>query len=358
MYYKPNILEIIKRYELLWSREYKDRILVKIRIKNPENYPVMEAMSKAPNFEAMLEEWEKGFNISKEIDDDNLPVLYGEMGSYIIGGFFGAKVRWGTGGAYSEPLIKDINNFENLLNFSSDNEYYKLQISFLKFLKEKSKDKFGFTEMLAIDGLNFLDCVRGVNAYTDILDFPRKAIKIMDFGSKFNIDFIKKQREIIKPFHDGRFNFYQIWTPKETIFLSVDAYGNCSNDVFEKFGRKYIQNLIDEFNGGWLHVHSDAIRLLPNYIKLNKLIAIGFEDWIKSPRIIDIIDDVKLIVKDIPLMVNINKEEIIQKIKDKTLPGNILYWVDGVQSIDEANMIASICKKYKAPYINKYKFIN
>ena len=355
MFYKPGLDETVERHRLLWTGEFKDRILVKIDIASPKNYTVLEAMSKGPDFEGMLSEWEKGFNVSKEIDDDNLPVLYGEMGSYIIGGFFGAKVKWGTGGVYSEALIKDIDNFEKYLDFSEDNEYYKLQLSYLNFLKEKSKSRFGYTEMLAIDGLNFLDCVRGVNAYTDVLDFPQKALSIMDIGTDFNIRFIKKQRKLIEPFKNGRFNFYQIWTPGDTVFLSVDAYGNCSSEVFEKFGRKYVQGLIDEFNGGWLHVHSDAVRLLPNYAKLKNLVAIGFEDWIKSPRIIDVIDEVKNITKDIPLMINIRKEELIQKINAKTLPGNILYWVNGVQSIDEANMIATISKKYKAPYKSRYK---
>ncbi|KKL49417.1 hypothetical protein LCGC14_2315750, partial [marine sediment metagenome] len=39
--------------------------------------------------------------------------------------------------------------------------------------------------------------------------------------------------------------------------------------------------MIDEFDGGWLHVHSDAMRLLPEYVALNDLVAIGLEDWIK-----------------------------------------------------------------------------
>ena len=281
--------------------------------------------------------------------------MYGELGSYITGGFFGARVIWGTGGAYSDKLVKDINNFNKYLKFSEDNEYYNLQLTYVKYLAEKSKSKFGFTEMLAIDGLNFLDCLRGADAYIDIIEFPEKVIKLMDIGSEFNIKFIKKQRALIEPFNNGRFNFYQIWTPGETIFLSVDAYGHCRPEVFEKFGRKYVQNLIDEFNGGWLHVHSDAVRLLPNYVKLNNLVAIGLEDWIKPPRIIEIIDEVKAITQDIPLMVNINKDEIMQKILSKTLPGNILYWVNNVDNIEEANRISDICKKYKAPYKSKYR---
>ena len=302
----------------------------------------------------MLQEWLKEFEISKDINDDNLPVVYGELGSYIIGGFFGAKVKWGAGGAYPEKLINDITRFEKYLNFSEENEYYRLQIGLTEFLAKHCDDKFGYTEMLAIDGLNLLDCLRGIDAYTDVIDYPDYVFKLLDFGSDFNINFIKKQRDIIKPYEGGRFNFYQIWTPAEIIFISLDAYGSCSKEIFKKFGRKYVQRLIDEFGGGWLHVHSDAIRLLPDYLKLNNIIAIGLEDSIKHPRIIEIIDEVKHSVGEIPLMININKDEIIQKIKSKTLYGNILYWVNGIDNIKEANIISEMCMRYRAPYKSRY----
>lgn len=75
--------------------------------------------------------------------------------------------------------------------------------------------------MLAIDGLNLLDCIRGSDVYTGIIDYPEEVIKILDFGLKFNIEFIKKQRKLIKPYKNGRFNFYQTWTPGETIFIRL-----------------------------------------------------------------------------------------------------------------------------------------
>jgi len=350
MYYKSDINNVIDRYNLLWSREALDKILVKIDIQDSRNPTVMNAMAKAPNYQEMLDEWEKGFEINRYVEDDNLPVVYGELGSYIIGGFLGAKVRWSNGGAYSEKLIHDIKNYNDYLKFLEENEYYKLELGYTKFLSEKADDKFGFTEMLAIDGLNFLDCLRGADAYTDILDYPNEVHKILEYGSDLNICFIKKQREFIKSFNGGRFNFYQIWTPNETLFISVDAYGHCSPEIFEEFGRKYVQKLIDEFNGGWLHVHSDAVRLLPNYVKLKNILAIGLEDWIKSPRIIEQIENVKEVVGNIPLMINIKKEELIQMIDSKKLPGNILYWVNGVNTVEEANKIADLSHKYKAPY--------
>lgn len=357
IYYKPNIDESIKRFKKLWAREALDRILVKIDIQDPKQPTVMNAMAKVPDYEKMVNEWEKGFKLNKNINDDNLPVIYGELGGYIIGGFLGANVRWGTGGAYSEKLIKNMKDYKKYLKFDENNKYYKMQINYTKYLAKRSEGKFGFTEMIAVDGLNLIDCLRGGDAYTDVYDHPKEIMDIMDFGSDLNIKLVKEQRKFIKKYRGGRFNFYQIWTPGETIFISVDAYGSCSPEIFERFGRKYVQGLIDEFNGGWLHLHTEAastMKLLTNYVALNNLVAIGFEDWISPPRGIEHIDKILEITGDIPLMINIKKDELVEMIESKILPGNILYWVSGVGSVDEANKIAKIAYGYKSKYKRKY----
>ena len=293
LYYKLSVDESVERFRKLWAREAQDKVLVKIDIQDNIYYPhftTMSAMSKVPDYEQVVDEWEKGFKADKDINDDNLPVAYGELGSYIIGGFLGANVRWATGGAFPEKLINDMKYYKEYLGFDiEENDYYKMHFNYIKYLSERAEGKFGFTEMFPIDGLNFLECVRHNDAYTDIYDYPKEAIDIMNFGSDFNISLIKTQRQLIKKYKDGRFNFYGIWTPNETVFISVDAYGNCNPEIFEKFGRKYVQRMANEF-GGWLHLHTDSMstmRLLSKYVTLKNLIAIGFDDWIEKPRAIE-----------------------------------------------------------------------
>ena len=354
MFYKPSIDESVERFSTLWAREARDRILLKIDIQDPENPTVMQAMSHVPDFEAMVDEWEKGFELNRAIEDDNLPIVYGELGGYILGGILGADVSWGAGGAYSSKLISDMSHFREHLIFDENNRYYKKQIDYLKYLSKRSKGKFGFTEMISIFGLNFLDCIRHGDAYTDIYDYPGEIKEIMKFSTDLNIRLVKEQRKHIDSYRGGRFNFYQIWTPGETIFISVDAYGQCSSDVFEKFGREYVQCMSDEFNGGWLHVHSDAMRLLSNYVSLDNLVAVGLEDWIKPPRAILHIDEIIEITRDIPLMINIERDELLNMMDAGTLPGNVLYWVGGVTSVDDANRIAETAYIYRSPYKGKY----
>jgi len=353
MYYKPLINESVERFGMLWNRESVDRILVKIDIQDPKTPTVMNAMAQVPDFEKVVDEWEKGFDLNKDVRDDNLPAVYGDLGAYIFGGFLGASVTWGTGGAYSEKLIADMRNYKDFMHFDETNKYYNLQLDYLRYLKERSKGKFCFTEMLAIDGMNFLDCIRGGDAYTDVFDYPKEVGELLDFSSDLNVRFIRKQRTIIDRYRGGRFNPYAIWTPGETIFISVDAYGQCGQEVFERHGRKYVQRLIDEFHGGWLHVHSDAMRLLPAYVTLKGLVAIGLEDWIKPPRAIENIENILEITGDIPLMINITKDEFISRTNDKTLPGNILYWISGVKTVQEANATAEVAYRYRSKYRNK-----
>jgi hypothetical protein len=348
MLYKPSIDESVERFRSLWDRDARDRILVKIDMQDPSTPTVMNAMARVPDFAKVVDEWEKGFALNTDVRDDNLPIVYGDLGAYIFGGFLGAAVSWGTGGAYSEKLIADMKDYRSYMRFDKTNTYYTLQLDYLRYLKERSRGKFGFTEMLPIDGMNFLDCVRGGAAYTDVYDHPREVDELLDFASDLNVRFVKDQREIIETYKGGRFSPYALWTPAKSVFISVDAYGQCGPEVFERHGRKYVQRLIDEFGGGWLHVHSDAKRLLPNYVTMKGLIAIGLEDWIKPPRALDHLDEIVEITGDIPLMINVTREELLGKIESRTLRGNILYWVSGIRTAKEANRVAEIAYGYRA----------
>jgi len=350
MHYKPSVCETVERFRCLWARESPDRVLVKIDLQNPDTPTVMNAMSKVPRFGEMVDEWEAGFELNRPLGDDNLPVVYGELGGYIVGGFLGAKVSWGAGGAYPEKLILDMKRWRDYVRFDEGNEYYLLHMNYLRYLAERSAGRFGYTEMIAIDGLNFLDCVRHGDAYTDLYDYPSETREVLDYASDLTVELVREQRKLVPPFNGGRFNFYQIWTPGKTIFISVDAYGQCGPEVFEKFGRKYVQRLADEFGGGWLHVHSDAMRLLHTYASLDGLVAVGLEDWIKPPFAVDHLDEIRGMTGDVPLMINIEKERLLAMIGAGTLPGNALYWVSGVRSADEANRVAGIAHGYRAPH--------
>lgn len=350
MHYKPSVCETVERFRCLWARESPDRVLVKIDLQNPDTSTVMNAMSKVPRLGEMVDEWEAGFELNRPLGDDNLPVVYGELGGYIVGGFIGAKVSWGAGGAYPEKLILDMKRWRDYVRFDEGNEYYLLHMNYLRYLAERSAGRFGYTEMIAIDGLNFLDCVRHGDAYTDLYDYPAETREVLDYASDLTVELVREQRKLVPPFEGGRFNFYQIWTPGETIFISVDAYGQCGPEVFERFGRKYVQRLADEFGGGWLHVHSDAMRLLPTYASLDGLVAVGLEDWIKPPFAVDHLDEIRGMTGDVPLMINIEKERLLAMIGAGTLPGNALYWVSGVRSADEANRVAGVAHGYRAPH--------
>ena len=105
MFYRPSLDESVERFKTLWNRDARDRILVKIDIQDPDTPTVMNALAQVPEFVKVVDEWEKGFALNRDVHDDNLPIVYGDLGGYIFGGFLGASVAWGTGGAYSGKLI-------------------------------------------------------------------------------------------------------------------------------------------------------------------------------------------------------------------------------------------------------------
>ena len=52
-------------------------------------------------------------------------------------------------------------------------------------------------------------------------------------------------------------------------------------------------------------------------------------------------------------MISIKKSELFEMMESKILPGNIIYWVSGVKTIDEANKIAKISYNYRSKYKRK-----
>ena len=74
----------------------------------------------------------------------------------------------------------------------------------------------------------------------------------------------------------------------------------------------------------------------------------------QPPRAIENIDEIIEITGDTPLMINIEKDELLGMMDAGTLPGNTLYWVGGVTNVKDANRIAELAYGYVSGYKNKY----
>jgi len=238
------------------------------------------------------------------------------------------------------------------LSINLQNEWILKQQLACKYFVEQANGLFPLCEMETIDGLNLVEALRGSAAYTDVFDFPEGVHQLLEFSSDFNIWFLEMQREILSPnlyFQDGVFSMFWNWVPGKAPWMSVDAYGNCSPGVFREFGAPYLQRMIDHFDGGWIHVHGHATHLLPEIVKLNKLVGIGIIDDPNAMRSFDQLSNVRPITGDIPLQVDCSYWELEKGMKNQTLPGGVMYLVrEGTENVGQANRLMDNVRKYRS----------
>lgn len=353
MEYKRNLEQAVDRQCKLWRRELRRGILATIE---PEEAPLSEAATEAaraaPDLAAMLAAWDYWLSRRRDLQDDSMPVARVSFGSNAFGGFLGAEVVFGEGGGWSRPLLDDWSKLD-ALRYDPDAPWLRRQQEACRYFLQHYGERFALCESETIDGLNFTDVLRGTDrAMLDIYDYPEELHRLMSFGVDFNAQLIRMQRQILgqaASYRGGVFLLHYVWIPGPGIWLSVDSYTLCRAQVFERFGRAYIQALIDRFGSGWLHVHARGIHLLPALLKLRSLWGISICDDPGEPRPFEQLPEIIARAGGMPLEIWCHADELRAGMRDGTLPGGVLYRVDQVQSVREANLLMGRVRDYQAP---------
>jgi hypothetical protein len=347
--YKPALKEVVERHRLLWTRQLSNGILAFI---DPVELPYVDPLDYCPDIRAMATAWDHNYRVRRHVNDDLLPVARVSFGSAAFGAYLGAEVTFNYGPGWARPMLDSYDQLDQL-RFDEQNKWIRRQQAACRAFVEVGQGKFGICEMEPIDGLNLAEGLRGSAVYTDIYDHPQELHRLLEFGCQFNIRLIEMQRQILTPcliYQEGIFSMFHIWLPGRAVWVSVDAYGLCSPETFREFGAPYLQRVIDHFGGGWIHVHSFATRLLPEIVKLNRILGIGIIDDPNAPRGFTQLPQVRQITGDIPLQIDCLAEELEKGLAERSLPGGVMYMVrQGVETIAQANRLMEKVRTYRAP---------
>jgi len=347
--YKPFLDQTVERHRRFWTRQMQNEILV--GIKFIDELPFIDPGSQCPDIEAMFHAWDVYYSARRDVLDDHIPVARVSFGSAAFAGFLGADVSFEYGIGWAHPFLENYDQIDTL-RFDPDNPWILRQMEACRYFVTHAMGKFPVCETETIDGLNFVEALRGSHAYTDVYDEPEGVHRLLKFSSDFNIRIIDKQREILAPnlyYHDGVFSMFRTWLPGEAVWISVDAYGNCSPKIFREFGSPYLQRMMDYYGGGWVHVHSHALHNLTEIIKLKNLVGIEIADDPNAPSGFQQLQKIKKITGDIPLQVDCNAEEFLRAMQSHTLPGNVMYMIiEGIKSVSQANRLMDEARNYRS----------
>jgi hypothetical protein len=258
MKFKKNLDEAIKRNKDLWSGNKTKGVLAKIDI---DGFSTLDLWEKAmrpeycPDYKKMFDVFLEFFKKREFLLDDAIPCARPNIGDSAFGAYLGAEIIFGNGGGFAKPLLKNLDDIDGL-KFDTNNYWINHLIESTKYFAEKSDGLFATSTIETMDSLNLAENLYGSNAYLEIYNNPGKLQKLFDFGYQFNIRMIEEQRKYIKKVGEGYADLHEEWLPGKCIWLSIDAWGNCSKETFKKFGRYHLQKIVDYFGCGWLHMHN------------------------------------------------------------------------------------------------------
>jgi len=347
--YKKNLDEVISRNRKLWSREGAGTILAKIDLDEGGTMRMWErALSPGicPDYRRMFEVFLQDFQRRELLRDDAMPTARPNIGDYGFGAYVGAEVVFGEGGAYAKPFLSSLDDIKTL-RFDPGNSWVRLLEESTRYFSQAAEGLCATSLVETTDGLNFAENVLGSGVFLEIYDHPRELLELFDFAYEVNVRLIELQRKYIRKFDGGYFDLHEEWLPGDCVWLSVDAWGQCSAQDFRRLGKHHVQKMVDHFGAGWLHMHNSHLHLLAEAVTVKGLVGIGILDDPKQVPCFERLVEIQKVTGDIPLQINCRKGQFLASLDRGALPRNVMYWIDsGVESAAEANAIMEKVYQY------------
>ena len=349
MRFKSNFEELISRNRRFWSRESAGGILAKIDLDPGGTMRMWEralAPGVCPDYRKMFDVFLADFERRAGLRDDAMPTARPNFGDYGFGAFVGAEVVFGEGGAYAKPLLSGPGEVHKL-RYNPDDPWIRRLEEATRYFAEQSEGRCATSIVEPSDSLNFAENVCGSGVFVEIYDNPRDLLALFDFALEFNVRLIEMQRKYIRKHAGGYFDLHEEWLPGDCVWMSVDAWGGCGVDSFRRLGRRHLQLMVDHFGTGWLHMHNSHLHLLEEVATIRGLVGIGILDDPRQVPSFQRLAEIQRVTGDIPLQINCSREQLLAGIDSRTLPRNVMYWVDsGVDGVAEANAIMDRVRNY------------
>jgi len=360
MLYKKNYKQVLSRLKELYSGNGKDKIYAVMDIPNRalQNYADETKCGETvyPDLENRIRFWDSYSLHFTDLEDDSIPSSYlTEFDEGLYGGLMGGEVRFlnspdtGWISSMTVPFWKDLSYATALALPKTGDFWYDRMLSQMKLFADACKGKYGCSHFICINAMNLMFELRGgTNSYYDLIEEPEAVLKVFDFAIDLNRMVQDAYFDNVGLFEGGTVSNLLQWIPGRVISESVDPYHLTGRDMFEQAGKEHIERLISHYDGAVVHLHANAYsRLLPYVSELKKLKAVALLDDPYNPRAIDQLETLQQRSSDIPLVfVTITYCELLDMLKSNTLPGNVLYKVTEVPSVDAANKAMEAVRAY------------
>jgi len=356
--YKRNAPEVIGRLGTLYERKAGDRIFAdfKIPTRTMEQFRAehSEGYTSYPDPAERARFWDSLLKEKSHCEDDHIPCAYlSEFDQGLYGALIGGEIQFlsdpGTGWISSmvKPMYEDLRQFSPR-PFDDQHSWFRLYLEQLEVFSRASENRFGVSHFILIDSLNFVfELVGATRTYLSLFEVPDTVREIIDFAFDLNVRVQEAFFDHTPSFLGGTFSNMAQWIPGRVVSESVDPFHMTSVEDYEKWGEENVQRMLNHFDGGVLHIHSNGRHLLKAVSRLKGLKAILLLDEKDNPPAFDVLPELKKQTGDVPLVVSVDEDAFTYHLNKHSLPGGVFYWVNSLKSVDEVNRIMERVRNYR-----------
>ncbi|MDO5424387.1 MAG: uroporphyrinogen decarboxylase family protein [Eubacteriales bacterium] len=256
------------------------------------------------------------WEIREYLDDDTVPTMKPYYGIAIHTAFIGGEVTFGANSSYHKPLLDDYQRLDEL-ELREDNRYFRLLLDSMEYLKKRGKEEGFLPSLRGGDSpLDIANAIRGNDLFLDFYEEEENVERLMEFCLKAARWTWKHQMEAVEEVAGGRMTGQAIWLPGNSIgHLSEDASSMCSQEMYETFGKPYLEGLMEDYDSAIIHVHTAGRHNLPPIASVEKMKLIQLEYDPQQPAPIEVYKANEAILKDkivVPIMTTDEIEENLE----------------------------------------------
>ena len=341
MEYKPNIDEVLKRYEAFWQKEVYDRPPIRVRYpvsgQSDEDWPMA---SQTP--ETYYPYWENVYRQRKEFFDDDCCSASVDMGPGFMGGVMGCPVHFDHGTSWSGHCLQDwldLDTFKGV-QFDEDNPWVKQLKDMIELFKARARGKCAVGVAMLTGPGDIMTALRGP---TDIcIDFYESSDRIRELAKICTNAWIAVQQyqmDLIEPLNGGYCDNYSIWTPGRSTYFADDVSVLMSPETYRKHLFEFDCQIAQSLETPWMHVHSGGAYLIPEFLEIPGLVAIQIvNDHPAGPTLQEVVPLLKLIQKNHCLLLRKYAMNELEEILPEFSPER-LYIDTQADSLEEAKQI-------------------
>jgi|GEM_PF-1590294 len=302
MNYIKDVAASLKRLSAFWDKGCYDRPPIIVRFPAEGDTPEEWSNACMAHEEHYLY-WDKVLKQRASLCDDYIPTAAIDLGPSFMAGILGAEMHFINGTSWSEHILRDWSQIEQLEQYLSDdknNTWLNIFLDRVQYFVEKCEGKYAVGLPNLTGPGDIMTALRGP---TDIcMDFHLYEEEIKKLGEICTnawLELAEIQFNLIPKLDNGYCDYYGYWTPGRSCFLAEDISALLSPEMYMEFLFPLDCRAIEILDISWYHIHSAQARLIPYLLKLPKIRCIQVvNDRPAGPELKEILPFLKMVQKD------------------------------------------------------------